>query len=123
MSELTGSIGWVDMTVDDASGVKDFYAQVVGFRVEATDMGDYEDFTLRKPESGDAVAGICHARGANADIPPGWLVYFVVDDLDEGIRRCEKLGGELLMEPRAYGDGRYCIVRDPAGIASALYQA
>ena len=27
------------------------------------------------------VAGVCHARGANANIPPVWLVYFTVADL------------------------------------------
>ena len=30
MSEQTGKIGWIDITVDDAAGLRDFYAAVVG---------------------------------------------------------------------------------------------
>ena len=41
MSEQTGKIGWVDMTVDDAAALRDFYADVVGLRPEPVSMGDY----------------------------------------------------------------------------------
>ena len=36
MSDNIGKIGWIDMTVDDASGLRDFYQQVVGWNVEDT---------------------------------------------------------------------------------------
>ena len=26
----------------------------------------------------DAIAGVCHARGSNADLPGGWLIYVTV---------------------------------------------
>ena len=29
MSDMTGKIGWIDMTVDDANGVRDFYKAIV----------------------------------------------------------------------------------------------
>ena len=122
MGEMTGKAGWIDLTVVNAEQLRDFYAEVVGFDVEATDMGGYNDFTMKMPASGDAVAGVCHKRGDNADMPSGWVVYFVVDDLDASIERCKALGGEMLSEIRQYGGGRYCIVRDPSGTPSALFQ-
>ncbi len=52
MSENVGRIGWIDMTTDDASGVRDFYQAVVGWRVEDTSMGDYSDYAMMSPAGG-----------------------------------------------------------------------
>ena len=46
MAEATGKIGWIDMTVDDATSVRDFYKSVVGWGHEDVSMGDYADFLL-----------------------------------------------------------------------------
>ena len=35
MGATRGKIGWIDMTVDDAEGVRDFYTAVVGWGHEA----------------------------------------------------------------------------------------
>jgi uncharacterized protein len=60
-----GSILWRDLTVKDAEDIRDFYASVVGWRWAGHDMGDYEDFDILLPDSGEVVTGICHARGSN----------------------------------------------------------
>jgi predicted enzyme related to lactoylglutathione lyase len=122
MGEQTGKVGWIDMTVDNAEALKDFYADVVGFRPEPVSMGDYSDFNMTMPASGEAVAGICHARGSNAELPPGWLVYFIVDDVDASARACTEAGGRILIEPRGLAGGRFCVIEDPAGATAALYQ-
>jgi hypothetical protein len=33
-------------------------------------MGTHNDFNMLRPGSGKPVAGICHARGPNANLPP-----------------------------------------------------
>lgn len=48
----TGKIGWVDITVDDAKGLRDFYANVVGWKPEDVSMGEYCDFSMAMPGSG-----------------------------------------------------------------------
>lgn len=85
-------------------------------------MGDYSDYVMLAPKDGTPVAGVCHARGSNADLPPVWLVYFVVADVAESSARCEDLGGEILVTPRGLSGGRFCVVKDPAGAICALYQ-
>ncbi|MDH4108113.1 MAG: VOC family protein [Gammaproteobacteria bacterium] len=117
-----GRIGWVDITVDDAAGLRDFYAHVVGWKPENVDMGTYSDFNMTMPESGIPAAGICHARGSNAGLPRQWLVYLVVADVAASARECVERGGELLVEPRGLAGGRFCVIRDPAGAVAALYQ-
>lgn len=127
MSEHTkpaiGSIGWTDLTVDDATGLVDFYRSVVGWTTSEIDMGGYPDFCVNEPDSGKTVAGICHARGVNAGLPAQWLVYIVVGDLDASLAACTANGGELLSEVRTMGDSRMCVIRDPAGAVAALFQS
>ena len=36
-------------------------------------MGTHNDFNMLRPGSGKPVAGICHARGPNANLPAQWL--------------------------------------------------
>ena len=122
MTAKIGTIGWIDMTVQNASELRDFYTAVVGWDVEDTRMGDYSDFTMKSPDSGDAISGICHARGSNADLPGGWLIYITVADVDESAAACLSRGGKLLIEPRALAGGRFCVIEDPSGATAALYQ-
>ena len=118
-----GRVGWMDLTVPDAAKVKDFYQNVVGWKSTGFDMGGYEDFCMNLPKNGETVAGVCYARGGNAGLPPVWLIYITVADLDESLRQCIAGGGKVLRDPRNYaGQGRYAIIEDPAGAAAALFQ-
>ena len=127
MSEETsariGHISWVDLTVEDADATRNFYREVVGWQPVDVNMGDYNDYCMNEPQSGKTVAGICHARGANAALPPAWLVYITVEDVDKSLAKCIELGGEQLAPIRSYGgQARYCVIRDPAGAVCALFQ-
>jgi hypothetical protein len=117
-----GTIGWHDLTVDDAGDVATFYGDVLGLDREPVDMGGYADFNLADPDSGTPVAGVCHARGVNADLPPQWLVYFVVADLDRSLASCRGHKGEVVAGPRGLAGGRFAVIRDPAGAVCALWQ-
>ena len=121
MSEV-GSIGWVDLTVPDAEKLRDFYSAVVGWQPRDCEMGGYQDYSMTTP-SGKDTAGVCHARGVNADVPPVWLVYFTVADVAGSVAVCKANGGEVLVEPRSMGGGTFAVIRDPAGAVCALYQA
>jgi len=117
-----GTIGWVDLTVDAAESVRDFYREVVGWESNELDMGGYSDYCMNLPGEGKTVAGICHARGTNTDLPAQWLVYITVEDVDQSAKRCLELGGAVLAGPRSLGEARFCVVRDPAGAVAALFE-
>ena len=105
----------------NAEQVRDFYRAVVGWTAEPVAMEGYDDFSMTGPDGGEPLAGICHARGPNAELPAQWLMYITVADLDESIQRCAELGGKVIDGPRTLGDGRFCVIRDPAGAVAALY--
>lgn len=122
-----GCIAWLDLTVPDAKATRDFYQQVVGWSVEDVLMqdgdGEYVDYNMvgqkQKP-----IAGICHSRGSNADLPPVWLIYLPVGDLAESLRRAGEEGGQVL-KTVSDGEGRnvFAVVADPVGVFFALIQA
>lgn len=86
-------------------------------------MGGYSDFCMNAPGSGQAVAGICRARGETANLPPKWLVYLIVASLDKSLNECVARGGRALTAVRSMGDtGRYCVIEDPAGAVAALFE-
>jgi uncharacterized protein len=117
-----GSIGWHDLTVRDAVGIRDFYRDVAGWEFKAESMGDYDDFCMMPwGAAGEVVAGICHARGSNADIPATWLMYITVKDADAAAETCRKRGGSVIAGPRDMGGGRFCVIQDPAGAVCALF--
>jgi predicted enzyme related to lactoylglutathione lyase len=57
-----GSVGWMDLTVPDGVGTRDFYAAVVGRTTAGLDMGGYEEFLVFRPGLADPMAGICPTR-------------------------------------------------------------
>ena len=77
MTDKHGSVGWVDLTVDDAEGLRDFYASILPWQAQKHDMGDYDDYVMVAP-NGESKAGVCHRRGSNAKMPAQWMLYFVV---------------------------------------------
>lgn len=118
-----GLVGWVDLTVDNAPDVRDFYRAVIGWEYRDVPMEEgYADYSMTTMEGQD-VTGICHARGHNEGLPPVWLVYFTVADLDLAISEAEARGGALLRAPFDMDAGRYAVIRDPAGAVCALFQA
>lgn len=122
-----GRIAWLDLTVPDADRTRDFYREVVGWGVQDVAMKDgdesYADYAMLGGD-GDGVAGVCHARGRNAAVPPVWMLYLPVGDLAESLRRAEADGGRIRWTMNGKdGKPAYAMIEDPVGAAFALAQA
>jgi predicted enzyme related to lactoylglutathione lyase len=118
---VCGSIGWVDLTVQDAPRLREFYQQVASWGFQPVPMSGYDDFSMLS-QSGEAVAGVCHARGANAKLPPVWMIYIVVENLDLALQNCRDLGGKVVTPVRMAGGSRYAVIQDPADAFVALWE-
>ena len=116
-----GQIGWIDLTVPDAEALRGFYERVTGWTPSPVSMGDYSDYCMIASE-GQPVAGICHARGENAAMPPAWMIYITVRDLDESLWRAVEGGGKVRVPVRKMEAGRYAVIEDPAGAVAALFE-
>lgn len=119
-----GRIGWLDLTVPDASSTRDFYRQVVGWSVQDVEMEDagewYADYQMLA-DDGNPAAGVCHARGVNLGLPPVWMIYLPVGDLAESLRRVQEEGGKIVKATRGTeGEYAYAAIQDPVGAYLAL---
>jgi predicted enzyme related to lactoylglutathione lyase len=85
-------------------------------------MSEGVGVTWNDLETGTPVAGVCHARAGNADLPPVWMVYLRVPDLDAALEPCVARGGEALRPVRSAGGYRSAVIRDPAGAVCAIGQ-
>lgn len=118
----TGTLGWFDLTVDDAESIRDFYKDVVGWSSSPLSMGDYDDYVMATPD-GTPVSGVCHAKGTNAGLPAQWLLYVNVDDIEASRTACTEHGGKLITDVKHMkGQGSYCVIEDPAGAVMALFE-
>ncbi len=115
-----GVILWHDLTVEDADGVRDFYASVVGWKPNPVAMGDYDDYSMHTANTDTCVSGVCHAKGPNTDLPAQWLMYVRVADVEDAAKKVTALGGEVVAGPRPLSSGRVLVIRDPAGAVLAL---
>jgi predicted enzyme related to lactoylglutathione lyase len=118
-----GSITWIDLTISNAEEVRDFYKEVVGWKPSPVPMGDYDDYNMNTPGDDQPVAGVCHARGGNADLPTQWLIYITVEDVNKSSQRCVEMGGKIISGPKEMsGYGKMCVIQDPAGVVAALFE-
>ena len=115
-----GRVEWVDLSIGDAARSKDFYCKVIGWKSTAVEMGTYSDFNLNLPGSGKTMAGICHARGMNANLPAQWLMYVRVADVAASAAEAERQKGKVLDGPRRMGGSNFCVIQDPDGAVMAL---
>lgn len=119
-----GLITWLDLTVSDASAIRDFYGQVVGWSVQDAEMEDgserYADYRMCG-DDGNPAAGVCHARGVNLGLPPMWMIYLPVGDLAESVRRVREEGGKIIKATRGNDEEYACaVVQDLVGACLAL---
>jgi predicted enzyme related to lactoylglutathione lyase len=107
---------WADLTVKDAGGVAEFYEAVLGWKKEGLEA-EGGDFNMSVGDK--TVAGICHARGANAALPAQWLMYVRVKNVQASVDACQRLGGKVICPVAQTG----YVLQDPAGAVIAILPA
>ncbi len=118
-----GKADWFDLTVANCDEVRDFYSSVIGWTHTGIDMDGYSDYCMMPAGTEDVTCGICHARGQNANIPPMWMIYFNVANLEKSLAEVVARGGKQLTDIREVGEsGRFAFIQDPAGACCGLWQ-
>nr|WP_255589941.1 VOC family protein [Marinicella sp. NBU2979] len=121
-----GHIAWLDLTVPNAETTRDFYQAVIGSQAEDVPMQDgdqaYADYNMLGSD-GQACGGVCHASGSNQTLPPVWLIYLPVGDLDASLKWVEQKDGKLIKTyQNNAGQTTMAVIQDPVGAYVALAQ-
>ncbi len=112
-----GTFYWNELMTKDADAAKAFYGESLGWTFDAMDMDGGGTYWLCK--AGDRPAGgIFPMAGPDFEnVPPHWMSYVAVDDVDARVETAKTKGGAL-MRPvfDVPGIGRIAIVQDPEGV-------
>ena len=120
-----GTFCWVDVAVTDAEAAKEFYGSLFGWEPADQNIEGGITYTMLRREGGDvgglyALSEEMKSRG----VPPHWMSYIAVDDVDDVARRATELGGAVMMEPFDIPDiGRMAVISDPTGAVFSLWRA
>lgn len=107
-----GALVWNELMTDDIDGARAFYASVLGWEEDTSQMDGGPVYTSFKVGGRD-IAGMMQ-KTPDMQFPNYWNVYFAVDDVDAAFTRVQELGGNG-MPPFDTPVGRMAVVFDPQG--------
>ena len=117
-----GSFCWAELGTNDVDRAGSFYTRIMPYDADVQPMGEMGDYTVFNVGEQPA-AGMYKFPPEMAQVPPHWLAYFVVEDIDAATARAEELGGARICPiNEAPGVGRVIILRDPQGANFALLE-
>jgi uncharacterized protein len=119
-----GTFSWADLGTTDLEAAKSFYTQLFGWDFEDMPAGDSMIYSMAS-KNGKTVAA-CYEQSAemrSQGVPPVWLSYVTVADVEESVRRASELRGTVIQEPLdVFDSGRMALISDPQGAALAFWQ-
>lgn len=117
----TGEFCWNELLTPDVAKAKAFYSALFGWQITDHDMGNmvYSMFN-----NGDKEVGGMMTIPEGQNIPPHWMSYVYVEDLDASAKKAETLGAKIVQPPTDVGNfGRLAVLQDPTGAHIALWQS
>lgn len=117
-----GEFCWNELATSNVHEAKEFYGKVFGWEFLDHEMGDMT-YTMIKLNGKD-IGGIWAIPKDNQkQIPPHWMAYILVENLDESLKKAAKHGASIIKPASSVGDfGRFGIITDPTGAHIALWQ-
>jgi len=124
MSAHRGQFVWYELMTTDVERAKTFYGDVVGWgNQDASHPGmNYTLFTFDSVH----VAGLMTLpeEARKIGVPPSWIGYVAVDDVDESTNLAKAQGGTIHVPPRDIPNvGRFSVIADPQGASLALFKS
>jgi uncharacterized protein len=113
-----GAFCWNELLASDTDAAARFYSRLFGWKTEAFPGG--MPYTLFKVD-GRQVAGLM-AR-PDQQMPPQWIAYVRVEDVDASAKKARELGAKVCLEPKDIPMvGRIAVIQDPQGAPVGIFQ-
>ena len=117
-----GALCWTELSTRDAKGAEQFYTQLFGWTPKHSAPGSSMEYTEFSIEGRPGVGMMQMDGHIPAHVPPYWLSYFQVADVDAGTTKAKELGAKALVAPMDIPDaGRFSVISDPQGAVFALF--
>ncbi|HEV3235249.1 MAG TPA: VOC family protein [Candidatus Dormibacteraeota bacterium] len=116
------TFSWAELNTKETAAAEEFYPKVFGWGVKKTPGGEGVPGYTEWQVDGQSIAGEMDTSGFGMDVPPFWLVYFSVADVDATAGKVSELGGQVMTGPSDYPGGRFVVATDPNGTVFGLLQ-
>jgi uncharacterized protein len=117
-----GEASWHELLTTDATAAMKFYSDVFGWQPsEVMDMGAMGKYQMFNRPHG-MIGGMMNKPPEMAQVPPHWLIYFRVPDINVAAERVKANGGKILNGPMEVPGGDWVLnAMDPQGAAFGLH--
>ena len=117
-----GEIAWHELITSDHEAAFRFYSELFGWqKLRDFDMGQMGKYFIYGRD-GKEFGGM-FTKSKDMPMPPSWLYYVHVDNLDSTLARAKQKGAKVLNGPMEVpGGGRIVQLMDPQGAAFALHE-
>jgi len=124
-SHAEGAPCWFELGTTDQKGGNQFYTSLFGWSVSDNPIGPDQFYsTYRKDGSAVGAAYTLSPEMQAQGVPPHWVVYFAVKDVDAVVAKIPQLGGAVIQPAFDVMElGRMAVVRDPTAALFCLWQA
>jgi predicted enzyme related to lactoylglutathione lyase len=104
----------------DVDAASKFYSEVLGWQIT---KGENDNSGYLHIKNGEAfIGGIPPAQFLPPNVPPHWMIYYYVTDVDASTKKLQELGGAVHMRPMTVEKvGRMAVVADPQGASFSLF--
>lgn len=117
-----GHFCWYDLNTSDWEGARTFYGELFAWSESGVMDSPGGTYWMFKSQSGDRTVGGMSNMASNMGVPPHWLCYVTVPDLEEALAKLQAHGGQVMNGPMDIPGGdriAHCV--DPQGAPIALH--
>jgi hypothetical protein len=117
-----GEASWHELMTTDAPAAMKFYSEVFGWQPSETmDMGAMGKYHMFNRPHG-MIGGMMNKPPDMAQVPPHWMIYFRVPDINAAVERVKSNGGKILNGPMEVPGGDWVVnAMDPQGAAFSMH--
>jgi uncharacterized protein len=117
-----GEGSWHELLTTDAAAALKFYSEIFEWQPSDTmDMGPMGKYYMFNRPHG-MIGGMMNKPPEMAQVPPHWMIYFRVPDINAAVERIKKNGGTIINGPMEVPGGDWIVTAtDPQGAAFSLH--
>ena len=115
----TGRFVWYELLTTDVQGAIAFYSDVVGWKTQAWETGNYTMWVGSQGPLGGVTLLPDAAKQAGA--APYWQANVQVANVDHTVDQVKRLGGQIYVVEDVPTVGRFAVISDPQGAVIAVF--
>jgi predicted enzyme related to lactoylglutathione lyase len=117
---VNGTLCWADLSTPNPEPAEEFYEELLGWTIATSEDDPSGYIHIKNGE--EFIGGIPPAAHRNPNIPPHWLIYILVADVDATTKKAQESGASVLLEPMTMENvGRMAVIADPQGAPFAIF--